>query len=105
MAGKKPLKNRIIQQLPIGDIIPNPRNAKKHSDEQIVQIVSSIREWGWTNPILIDIFAGNIIIAGHGRRLAAMKIWESPNPEIKFPDGTFLEKNCSHLDQTYLYLH
>jgi DNA modification methylase len=53
-------------------LIPYARNSRTHSDEQVIQIAASIREFGWTNPILIDEAGG--IIAGHGRVLAARKL-------------------------------
>lgn len=57
---------------PISDLIPFARNSRTHSDAQIAQIAASIREFGWTNPLLIDEAGG--IIAGHGRLLAARKL-------------------------------
>jgi len=56
----------------IGDLIPYARNARSHSDAQVAQIAGSIREFGFTNPVLIDPEGG--IIAGHGRVLAARKL-------------------------------
>jgi DNA modification methylase len=56
----------------IAELIPYAKNARTHSEAQIAQIAASIREWGWTNPILIDEQGG--IIAGHGRVLAARKL-------------------------------
>jgi ParB-like chromosome segregation protein Spo0J len=53
-------------------LIPYARNARTHSPEQVDQIAASIREWGWTVPVLIDEQGG--IIAGHGRVLAAQKL-------------------------------
>jgi ParB-like chromosome segregation protein Spo0J len=47
-------------------------DARKHSPEQVAQIAGSMREWGWTNPVLVD--EGNRIIAGHGRVLAAGRL-------------------------------
>ena len=61
-----------IQQVPISDLIPYARNSRTHSDEQVAQIAGSIREFGFTNPVLID--ASGTIIAGHGRVLAARKL-------------------------------
>jgi ParB-like chromosome segregation protein Spo0J len=58
-----------IEHWPIERLIPYGRNARTHSDEQIAQIAASIREFGFTNPILVDTQAG--VIAGHGRLLAA----------------------------------
>jgi ParB-like chromosome segregation protein Spo0J len=59
----------VVEQVPTVDLIPYARNSRTHSDEQIGQIASSIREFGFCNPVLID--AENTIIAGHGRVLAA----------------------------------
>jgi DNA modification methylase len=56
----------------VADLIPYARNARTHSDEQVAQIAASIREWGWTTPVLVDEDGG--IIAGHGRVMAAKKL-------------------------------
>jgi len=61
-----------IENLNVGDLVPFARNSRTHSEEQVVQIVASIREFGFTNPVLIDGDGG--IIAGHGRVLAARKM-------------------------------
>lgn len=61
-----------VTRRPIDSLIPYARNARTHSDEQVAQIAASMREWGWTNPVLID--EGGGIIAGHGRVLAARKL-------------------------------
>ena len=57
---------------PIEKITPYARNSRTHSDEQVAQIAASIREWGWTNPILVDEDGG--LSAGHGRLLAARNL-------------------------------
>jgi len=64
----------------IGALIPFARNSRTHSDEQVAQIAASIREFGWTNPILID--GANGIIAGHGRLAAARKLGLDAVPVI-----------------------
>jgi len=69
-----------IQEIPIGDLIPYVNNARTHSDEQVAQIAASIKEFGWTNPILID--GQNGIIAGHGRLAAAKKLKINSVPAI-----------------------
>jgi DNA modification methylase len=61
-----------VERWPITKLIPYARNARIHSEEQVSQIAASIREWGWTNPILVT-EKGNII-AGHGRVLGARKL-------------------------------
>uniref|UniRef100_A0A973VXI4 ParB N-terminal domain-containing protein n=2 Tax=Bradyrhizobium septentrionale TaxID=1404411 RepID=A0A973VXI4_9BRAD len=58
-----------VSRRPISELVPNARNARLHSEEQIEQIAASISEWGWTIPVLID--EAGTIIAGHGRVLAA----------------------------------
>ena len=56
-------------RVPIGELVPYARNARTHSESQIVQIRASLREFGFVNPVLID--GDRNIIAGHGRVLAA----------------------------------
>ena len=53
-------------------LLPYARNSRTHSDEQIAQIAASIREFGFTNPVLVD--GDNNIVAGHGRVMAAKKL-------------------------------
>ena len=64
----------------IEDLIQYANNARTHSDEQVLQIASSIKEFGFTNPILIDEQGG--IIAGHGRVMAAKKLNINEVPTI-----------------------
>jgi len=61
-----------IEYLPTNDLIPYDRNPKYHPDTQINQIANSIRQWGFTQPILID--ENNVVIAGHGRLYAAERV-------------------------------
>ena len=61
-----------VERRKINTIIPYARNSRTHSAEQVAQIAASIKEWGFTNPILIDV--DGEIIAGHGRLLAAQKL-------------------------------
>jgi len=56
----------------VDDLIPYINNARTHTDEQITQVAASIKEFGFTNPVLIDGKGG--IIAGHGRVMAAKKL-------------------------------
>ncbi len=56
----------------VADLVPYARNSRTHDDAQVAQIAASIREFGFTNPVLIDAQGG--IIAGHGRVLAARKL-------------------------------
>jgi ParB-like chromosome segregation protein Spo0J len=61
-----------VERRALAELIPNARNARTHSEAQVGQIAASIREWGWTMPVLVD-EAGSII-AGHGRVLAGARL-------------------------------
>jgi ParB-like chromosome segregation protein Spo0J len=61
-----------VERRPIGTLIPSVQNPRTHSEEQVAQIAASIREWGFTMPVLVD-EAGSII-AGHGRVLGAVRL-------------------------------
>ena len=75
---KTPLK---VQLRPVATLLPYARNARTHSEAQVAQIAASIREFGWTNPILVD-GRGNVI-AGHGRLLAAKQLAMAEVPVIE----------------------
>lgn len=61
-----------VSRRAVADLVPYARNARTHSDAQVAQIAASIRQWGWTTPVLID--TDGLIIAGHGRVLAARQL-------------------------------
>ena len=61
-----------VERRPVSALLPYIRNARTHSDEQVAQIAASIREFGWTFPVLVD--EAGTIIAGHGRVLAAQRL-------------------------------
>ena len=69
-----------VEQRKIEALIPYVNNSRTHSDEQVAQIAASVREFGWTNPILVD--GQNGIIAGHGRLAAARKLGLTEVPVI-----------------------
>jgi DNA modification methylase len=70
-----------IKYVALEALTPYINNARTHSDAQVAQIAASIREFGWTNPVLVDAEAG--IIAGHGRVLAARKLGLTEVPTIE----------------------
>lgn len=72
MSKRKNIQEQKIVYRPVDALIPYARNSRTHSDEQVAQIAASIREFGWTNPVLVD--GENGVIAGHGRILAARKL-------------------------------
>lgn len=74
------------------DLIPYVNNARTHSDEQVTQIASSIKEFGFNNPILTD--GENGVIAGHGRLLAAKKLGLETVPTIELSGLTEAQKKA-----------
>jgi hypothetical protein len=81
-----------LEQLKTADLIPYARNTRTHSDAQVAQIAGSIREFGFTNPVLID--AENGIIAGHGRVMAARKLGIEEVPCIRLGHLTETQKRA-----------
>lgn len=67
-----------VERRKVASLVPYARNARTHSAEQVDQIAASIREWGWTVPVLVDEAGG--LIAGHGRVMAAKKLGISDVP-------------------------
>lgn len=70
-----------IEDRPVSKLIPYVNNARTHSDEQISQIAASIAEFGFVNPVLVD--DEGVLIAGHGRLLAAKKLGMKTVPVIE----------------------
>jgi hypothetical protein len=81
-----------IEQLPTDTLIPYARNTRTHSEAQVAQIAGSIREFGFTNPVLID--GENGIIAGHGRVLAAQKLGLGKVPCIRLSHLTDTQRRA-----------
>jgi DNA modification methylase len=73
-------------------LIPYARNSRTHSEQQVSQIAASIKEWGWTTPVLVDEDGG--IIAGHGRVLAAQKLGIDDVPTIVATGWTKAQKQA-----------
>jgi len=92
-----------IKQVKIEKLIPYARNARTHSDEQVAQIAASIKEFGWTNPILVDGDKG--IIAGHGRLAAARKLGMTEVPVIELAHLTDTQKKALILADNKLSLN
>lgn len=81
-----------IEQIGIATLIPFAKNSRTHSDAQVAQIAASIREFGFTNPVLID--EANGIIAGHGRVMAARKLKLTEVPCIRLAHLTDAQKRA-----------
>ena len=81
-----------IEIVDIEKLIPYARNSRTHSDEQVAQIAGSIREFGFTNPVLIGV--DNDIIAGHGRVMAARKLGLAEVPCIRLAHLTDTQRRA-----------
>lgn len=81
-----------LQYLPISALVPYDRNPRTHSEEQVAQVADSIRQFGWTNPVLID--EQGSIIAGHGRVLAAQRLGIDKVPCIRLTELTDAQRRA-----------
>ncbi|HDK0782472.1 ParB/Srx family N-terminal domain-containing protein [Escherichia coli] len=92
-----------IEYLPVGKLLRYAKNSRTHSDEQVEQLVNSIREFGFTNPVLID--ENNELIAGHGR-LAAAEILEMDKvPAIRLSNLSEKQKKAYRIADNKLALN
>jgi DNA modification methylase len=92
-----------VERWALDKLIPYARNARTHSDAQVAQIAASIREWGWTNPVLVD--EGGQIIAGHGRVLAARQLGFAEAPVMVAAGWTDAQKRAYVLADNKLALN
>jgi DNA modification methylase len=81
-----------IKEVEVSALIPYAKNSRTHDDAQVAQIAASIKEFGWTNPILVDGDKG--IIAGHGRLMAARKLGMTKVPVIELNGMTEAQKKA-----------
>lgn len=81
-----------VEQWPIDKLIPYAKNSRTHSDEQVAQIASSIKEWGFTTAVLVD--ESGSIIAGHGRLMAARKLGMASLPVMVATGWTDAQKRA-----------
>lgn len=97
------MEDLAVKYVAIGALEPYAANARTHSDDQIGQIVASIKEFGWTNPILVD--GENGIIAGHGRLRAAQKLGMANVPVIELVGLSDVQKRAYILADNQLALN
>ena len=86
-----------------GDLIPYVNNSRTHSEAQVQQVAASIKEFGFTNPILLDDDSG--IIAGHGRLLAAQKLKLDEVPTITLKGLTEAQRKAYVIADNQLALN
>lgn len=75
------IRSARIEQIPLSSISQAENNPRTHTEAQIEQIVGSVLEYGWTNPVLVD--EGSTLIAGHGRFEAATRLGLTEVPAIR----------------------
>lgn len=92
-----------IEYVSVDSLIPYVNNARTHSPEQVAQISASIKEFGFTNPVLID--GENGLIAGHGRVMAARKLGMKDVPCIQLAHLTEAQKRAYILADNKLALN
>lgn len=91
------------KKISVKNLIPYANNSRTHSDEQINQVASSIKEFGFTNPVLVDSDGG--IIAGHGRVMAAKKLGLEEVPCIELNHLTEAQKKAYVIADNQLALN
>jgi ParB-like chromosome segregation protein Spo0J len=86
------LRDLKVELWPIDKLIPYIRNSRTHSEEQVMQVVASIREFGWVNPVLAG--PDGVLIAGHARVMAARKLGMTEVPVIVLSHLTPTERRA-----------
>ena len=92
-----------VRYRPIGNLTPDARNARTHPKRQIDQLKASIKEFGFTNPVLCDPEGG--IIAGHGRLIAARALGMTDVPVIELSGLTDAQKRTLRLADNKIALN
>src|ERR1700730_2730681 len=92
-----------VERAPGGESVPNSRNARPFSHEQVKQLAASIEEFGWTIPVLVD--EAGLIIAGHGRILAAYRLGIEDVPVMVAAGWTDAKKRAYMLADNKLTLN
>ena len=81
-----------VERWPLDRLIPHARNARTHSEDQVAQIAGSIAEFGFVNPVLVG--DDGVIVAGHGRVLAARKLGLAEVPVIVLSHLTSIQRRA-----------
>lgn len=103
VAGALPDRALTVVYRPIGDLKPDPRNARTHPKQQIEQLRASILQFGFTNPVLVD--ETGVLIAGHGRLRAAKEIGLPTVPTIELAGLSEAQKKVLRLADNKIALN
>lgn len=101
--GASPVRQLTVDYRPVGSLQPDPRNARTHPKRQLDQLRASILQFGFTNPILVD--EAGVLIAGHGRLLAAKEIGLPTVPVIELAGLSDAEKKVLRLADNKIALN
>ena len=93
----------LVEYLAIDSLIAYENNSRTHSTEQVEQLVCSIKEFGFTNPVLVD--EDNVLIAGHGRLEAAKILALSEVPAIRLAHLSDAQKKALRIADNSLALN
>ena len=92
-----------VLALPVSALVPYAENARTHSDEQVAQIATSIQQFGFVNPVLVD--GAGVLVAGHGRVMAAKRLGMSAVPAIRLAHLTDAQARALRLADNQIALN
>ena len=92
-----------VVAMPVASLVPYATNARTHSDTQVAQIAASIAEFGFVNPVLVD--AAGVLVAGHGRVLAAKRLGLANVPAIRLAHLTEAQARALRLADNQIALN
>jgi DNA modification methylase len=92
-----------VVSVPLASLVPYAANARTHSDAQVAQIAGSIAEFGFVNPVLVD--AAGVLVAGHGRVLAAKRLGLASVPAIRLAHLTEAQARALRLADNQIALN
>ncbi len=95
--------NLAVLPMPVASLVPYAANARTHSDAQVAQIAASIAEFGFVNPVLVD--AVGVLVAGHGRVLAAKRLGMTSVPAIRLAHLTEAQARALRLADNQIALN
>ncbi len=97
------LRELQVTTLPVATLVPYVENARTHSEDQVAQITASIAEFGFVNPVLVD--TAGVLIAGHGRVMAAKRLGMVAVPAIRLAHLTEAQARALRLADNQIALN
>ena len=97
------LPDLAVATIPVAALVPYAENARTHSEDQVAQIGASIAEFGFVNPVLVD--AAGVLVAGHGRVIAAKRLGMTAVPAIRLAHLTEAQARALRLADNQIALN